>query len=153
MYNPIISQTSELPIDNEEENYPTETKTMDDDDIRIWPEGKHTTSKGTISRIIDMQMKGILTNRNNIVVDEEERQTTTTSSELLYLHHRYGHIGFPKLIEMAKQGVINKNFTSCPIPTCSACLFAKATKRRWRDKPRDIYCRRDNNELFGDLML
>ena len=139
MYNPIISQTSELPIDNEEENYPTETKTMDDDDIRIWPEEKHTTSKGTISRIIDMQMKGILTNRNNIVVDEEERQTTTTSSELLPLHYRYGHISFPTLIEMAKQGVINKKFTSCPIPTCSACLFAKATKRRWRDKPRDDY--------------
>ena len=84
-------------------------------------------------------MKGISTDQKNNVVDEEERRTTTTSAELVSLHHRYGHIGFPKLIEMIEQGVINKKFTSCHIPICSACLFTKATKRRWRDKPRDDY--------------
>ena len=59
-----------------------------------------------------------------------------TSAELLDLHQRYGHIGFSRLREMAKQGVISKKFEKCHIPTCSACLYAKATKRKWRDKSR-----------------
>jgi len=41
-----------------------------------------------------------------------------------------------KLQEMAKQGIIPRRFAKCDIPTCSACLFARATKRPWRNKTR-----------------
>jgi hypothetical protein len=41
-----------------------------------------------------------------------------------------------KLQEMAKQGIIPRRLAKCRIPTCSACLYSKATKRPWRGKPR-----------------
>jgi len=66
--------------------------------------------------------------------DEEDRQPTNQAAELLRFHHRYNHIPFPKLQEMAKQGIIPKRLAKCPIPACSACMFAKATKKKWRDK-------------------
>ena len=67
------------------------------------------------------------------------KERENISAELLELHQRYGHISFKRLIEMARQGIIGKKFMSCPIPTCSACLYAKATKRKWRDKKRKEY--------------
>ena len=72
----------------------------------------------------------------NIIPDEESRQPLSDMSQLLTLHHQYGHIPMRKLQEMAKQGIISKRLASCNIPTCSACLFAKATKRPWRGKTR-----------------
>ena len=39
-----------------------------------------------------------------------------------------------KLQEMARQGKISKKLAKCRIPTCSACLYSKATKRPWRGK-------------------
>jgi hypothetical protein len=50
------------------------------------------------------------------------------------LHHQYGHISMRKLQEMAKQGILPKRLATCRIPTCSACLYSKATRRPWRGK-------------------
>ena len=61
------------------------------------------------------------------------------SAELLEIHQRYGHISFRRMVKMAKEGTINKKYTTCPIPTCSACLFAKAGRQQWRDKKRNNY--------------
>ena len=70
----------------------------------------------------------------NVVDDEEDCQPTNIAAELLRYHQRYNHLSFAKLQEMAKQGEIPKQMAKCPIPACSACMFAKATKKRWRDK-------------------
>ena len=37
---------------------------------------------------------------------------------------------------MAKQGIIPRRLSKCRVPTCSACLYAKATKRPWQSKPK-----------------
>jgi hypothetical protein len=76
----------------------------------------------------------------NIIPDEESRQPISDMSQLLTFHHQYGHIPMRKLQEMAKQGILPRRLANCNIPTCSACLFAKATKRPWRGKTR-----RDND--------
>ena len=55
--------------------------------------------------------------------------------EMLKLHHRLGHIPFAKMKLMAKQGLIPKDFATCEVPVCSACLYAKQTRRPWRQKP------------------
>ena len=73
------------------------------------------------------------TSITNIITDEEDRQPSDLA-ELLMLHHQYGHISMRKLQEMAKQGVIPKRLAKCRVPTCSACLYSKATKRPWRGK-------------------
>ena len=49
-------------------------------------------------------------------------------------HYRFQHISFSKLQEMARQGILPRRLAQCKIPTCSACLYGKATKRAWRSK-------------------
>ena len=70
----------------------------------------------------------------SIVVDEEDRQESTPEAELLMVHHRFQHISFSKLQEMARQGILPQRLAQCKIPSCSACLYGKATKRAWRSK-------------------
>ena len=39
-----------------------------------------------------------------------------------------------QLQEMAKHNIIPKRLSKCPLPVCSACLYAKATKKPWQGK-------------------
>ena len=68
----------------------------------------------------------------SILVDEEDRQASTPEAELLIAHYRFQHISFSKLQEMARQGILPRKLAHCKIPSCSACLYGKATKRAWR---------------------
>ena len=70
----------------------------------------------------------------SVVVDEEDHQESTPEAELLMAHHRFQHISFSKLQEMAHQGILPRRLAQCKIPSCSACLYGKATKRAWRSK-------------------
>ena len=70
----------------------------------------------------------------NVIIDEEDRQPKSDMAEMLMLHHQYGHISMRKIQEMAKQGILPKRLSKCRVPTCSACLYSKATRRPWRGK-------------------
>ena len=70
----------------------------------------------------------------SVIMDKEDRQKSTREAELLMAHHRFQHISFSKLQEMARQGILPKKLAYCKIPSCSACLYRKATKRAWRSK-------------------
>ena len=70
----------------------------------------------------------------SVVVDEEDRQESTPEVELLMAHHRFQHISFSKLQEMACQGILPRQLAQCKIPTGSACLYGKALKRAWQSK-------------------
>ena len=65
--------------------------------------------------------------------------TPTTMSiparEMLHLHYRLGHMPISKMRVLAEQGVLPKAFTKCETPLCTACLYAKQTRRPWRQKP------------------
>ncbi len=56
--------------------------------------------------------------------------------KMLSHHNHLHHMPFPKLIVMARQGVIPKPLASlkgrCPL--CVACLFGQAHKRPWQSK-------------------
>ena len=65
--------------------------------------------------------------------DEDDRQPSDLA-ELLMAHRQYRHISMKKIEEMARQGILPKRLAKCRIPTCSACLYSKATKRPWRGK-------------------
>jgi hypothetical protein len=69
-----------------------------------------------------------------IIEEEEDKQPTTDAAELLRIHQRFGHISMAKLRNMAQQNIIPRRLAKCSIPVCTACQFAKATRRRWRDK-------------------
>ena len=70
----------------------------------------------------------------SVVVDEEDRQESTPEVELLMAHHWFQHISFSKLQEMAHQGILLRRLAQCKIPSCSVCLYGKATKRAWQSK-------------------
>ena len=70
----------------------------------------------------------------SVFVDEEDRQESTPEVELLMAHHRFQHISFSKLQEMARQGILPRRLAQCKIPSCSACLYGNAMKRAWRSK-------------------
>lgn len=74
--------------------------------------------------------------------DEEDKLPSAdndiknVAAELLRVHHQFNHISFGKLQSMAKCGILPKRLSKCPIPICSACMYGKATRRPWRDKPK-----------------
>ena len=92
-----------------------------------WPKAK---DKG---ENFDFDMK-LEDSRENII-ERIGQENSTIESEFLQIHQRYGHISFKRLIEMSRQGIINKRYAKCRIPVCSTCMFAKASRKRWRDKP------------------
>ena len=100
-----------------------------------WPKNKERPHE--IDFDIDGKSEGAAQIKE--VKDRDTERTQNTTAELLEMHQRYGHIGFGRLREMAKQGIISSRFATCPIPACSACMFAKAKRKRWRDRPRNSY--------------
>ena len=76
-----------------------------------------------------------------IVEDDEDlpKQYTTDEALLLHYHHKFGHVSFNRLKQMAKTGVIPKRLAKVQTPVCAACLCAKATKRQWRTKCQTAY--------------
>ena len=71
-----------------------------------------------------------------VIPDEEDQYTIgDTSAEYLMWHHRLGHPPKGAIRELAKAGILPKRLATCSIPHCTSCLYGKATKRRWRNKP------------------
>ena len=70
------------------------------------------------------------------VETDEEHKVENLAAELLRVHHQFNHIGFAKLQTMAKSGILPRRLADCAIPACTACLYGKATRRQWRDKPK-----------------
>jgi hypothetical protein len=81
-----------------------------------------------------------------VIVDEEDRMPDNAAAELLRLHHNFGHVSFRKLQRMAHKGILPKRLKACKIPACSACMFAKATRRQWRTKTS-----KNNDEDFEEI--
>ena len=87
-------------------------------ELHLSPEQKGITTKN-LPAIIEED-------DTSIIIGEEDRQKSTLEAEL--------HISFSKLQEMARQGLLPRRLAHCKIPSCSACLYGKATKRAWQSK-------------------
>ena len=121
--NPLID-TDEY--NDEEGKYPLEKPTQHQD---IWGTSLHSTVK----RDFDI-------NGPELGIPQQQKKSKTKvmsndSAELLKLHYKMGHIPFPKLKQMAQQGKIPKQLAKCDTPLCSACLYARQTRKPWRQKP------------------
>jgi hypothetical protein len=122
----IHAQESVVTDDEDEEEVPSEDETNDDefpqaDEPRLFNlDGPETDEERDAAP--------------KVVPDEEDRISETPSSELLRAHYDFGHIPFVKLQAMAKQGILPPRLSKCNIPVCSACQYAKATKKQWRSK-------------------
>ena len=124
------------------------------------PDQSAQNEPATSPRTVDMDNAPPATPTVNgipVVEDDShlERETPSLSSDedlLLHYHHRFGHILFQRLKAMAEIGIIPKRLAKCRTPVCSACLYAKATKRPWRSKSRKGY---DNSRHLdpGEVVL
>ena len=117
----------------------------------------HTASTAPMqeARTTDFDLDGKTTDggpKPVVIDEEEEKQATTAAQELLRYHHRFGHISFAKLQNMAKQNIIPRRLANCKAPTCSACMFAKATRRQWRHKRRHHWTEKKQATKPGEVV-
>jgi hypothetical protein len=72
-----------------------------------------------------------------IIEDEEDTVVSDNpAAEFLRWHHKLIHMSAAKMLAMARQGLLPKKLEKCPVPTCTSCLYGRATRRPWRTKPR-----------------
>ena len=74
-----------------------------------------------------------------IIADEPDQIPDNPTAQLLRLHYSFGHSPFSKLQQMARRGILPKGLAKCNVPICSACQYAKATKRKWRPRTAKSY--------------
>ena len=131
---PITALEAGMVSDDEDDDDLNHTPPMEDTATLPHTDwGSSTTPKQTS---FDLDGPSIpRTNQPTIITDEEDRQPDTDTGQLLQYHQRFGHISFGKLQIMAKIGILPRNLSKCNIPVCTACQYAKATKRPWRTKP------------------
>jgi hypothetical protein len=69
---------------------------------------------------------------------EEDKEfqlaAANNQAELMRWHYRLGHLSFPKLKVLAKNGKIPCCLAKVPPPKCAGCLFGAMTKIPWRGK-------------------
>eukprot|EP00980_Cylindrotheca_fusiformis_P027090 scaffold18764_cov144-Cylindrotheca_fusiformis.AAC.1 len=53
---------------------------------------------------------------------------------------------------MAKQNIIPRHLANCHTPACTACMFAKATRRQWRNKRRKHWSETHAAESPGEVV-
>ena len=125
-------------ISNDEESDQDEDQLTDmdtDDEMRFSQESEHMEKDPEPRSFnLDGPTTTDVAQRPTIITDEEDRITETPTAELLRYHYDMGHNSFAKLQQMAKQRVLPHHLSSCAIPVCSACQYAKATRRPWRAK-------------------
>ena len=119
-----LSKATPLPLPPEDNEL--ELQDVNPHELHLSPEPKGVT-RSKSSAVID-------DDDTSVVVHEEDHQESTPNAEVLMAHHQFQHISFSKLQEMARQGILPKRLAQCKIPTCSAFLYGKATKRAWRSK-------------------
>ena len=68
------------------------------------------------------------------ILEDEETNFRDDQQQLLHWHHRLGHMPFTRLKEAAEVGIIPRRLRNVPSPRCTACMYAKATKKPWRTR-------------------
>ena len=102
------------------------------------PESPHTVDMDATPPATKTH-NGIPIVEDDALIERELRTLPNDEALLLHYHHKFGHISFKRLQDMARIGIIPKRLAKCRVPVCSACLYAKASKRPWRSKPRSDY--------------
>ena len=129
--NPITMEPNEVTDDQQslDEEHPDE-----EDWDSGWTEGDQEEPRDIDFSLMPDDKATSETQSTPTVDTDEEHKVHNHAAELLRIHHQFNHIGFAKLQQMAKCGIIPKRYSTCQVPICSACMYGKATKRPWRHK-------------------
>jgi hypothetical protein len=63
------------------------------------------------------------------------QDTHTPAAELLKWHHKLNHMSLRRMVQLSRIGILPRKLAKSPLPVCPSCMFGKATRRPWRDKP------------------
>ncbi|KAI2514132.1 hypothetical protein MHU86_25 [Fragilaria crotonensis] len=129
---PIISMVTHLIPDDE-----------DCDEQVYLPEATDTSTQGvdwnqTPNTPVSFDLDAKNHPDSPAIVEDEEDATfqEKPAAEFLRWHHKLNHMSGAKMQSMAKSGLLPKKLATCQIPTCTSCLYGKATRRPWRTKPK-----------------
>lgn len=131
------------PIINMETHLIPDDANEDIDEQVHQPEAPDTSNQGvdwTQSPNTPVSFDLDATNRTDLpVIIEDEEDTAVQENpvaEFLRWHHKLNHMSAAKMQSMAKRGLLPKKLAKCQVPTCTSCLYGKATRRPWRTKPK-----------------
>ena len=132
---PLVIDDTAVVSDDEEDSVNSDTD-HPDDWIADWTSDSEGETSAEQPREIDFTVAPEDGATSQVVEQDEEDHLENVAAQLLRIHHNSNHLGFGKLRALAKCGVLPKKFATCAVPVCSACMFGKATRRPWRDKPK-----------------
>jgi hypothetical protein len=131
---PIISMVTHLIPDDENEDFEGQAPQPEAPDAPQQGVDWSQPPKTPVSFDLDATDR---TDLPDIVEDEEDTAIhENPAAEFLRWHHKLNHMSAAKMQSMAKRGLLPKKLAKCQIPTCTSCLYGKATRRPWRTKPK-----------------
>ena len=125
----ISSDHDEQPILCQEATSIIEDEEDDDDDYRHYETANSLNEELAKHDTFDVVQESEIATQL-----EMQQKLENRSAELLPFHCKYGHIPFQRLRSMAAQGLIPKYLVKTPPPACIACLYGRATKKKWRQR-------------------
>jgi hypothetical protein len=109
----------------------------DDDGSDNESEGSSATVKSSETEGEDEQLEPVKFEAHPDVqgVSVKNNEPLSDNKQELYrLHVRAGHLLFPKIPAMARQGEVPSRLQHCKSRMCAACQYGKATRKPWRTK-------------------
>ncbi len=111
---------------------------IDHDDKMIKTSNKSSSDEGGAEEESNTSTRmNALTFDPTLPLEEDEESYLTATNDqakLMRWHYRLGHLSFPKLKLLAKNGEIPHRLAKIPPPKCTGCLFGAMTKLPWRGK-------------------
>jgi hypothetical protein len=110
---------------------------VSDDDDSDEEDGVTTASEGGP---LPLGPRPVAFGTGGVPATDVPQDTTDIEDELsprqLYLHwhHRLGHIGPRRLLNMVRRRLLPAKIAQARPPKCAACMIGKATRRPWRTK-------------------
>jgi hypothetical protein len=111
---------------------------IDHDDEMIKTSNKSSPAEGGAEEESDISTcMNALTFNPTLPLEEDEEfylPAADDQAKLMQWHYCLGHLSFPKLKLLAKNGEIPCRLAKIPPPKCAGCLFSTMTKLLWRSK-------------------
>ncbi len=111
---------------------------IDHDDEMIKTSNKSSPAEGGAEEESDTSTRmNALTFDPTLPLEEDEEfylAATNNQTKLMRWHYCLGHLSFPKLKLLAKNGEIPCRLAKIPPPKCDGCLFGAMTKLPWCGK-------------------
>ena len=131
---PIITMVTHLIPDDENEDFEGQAPQPEAPDAQL--QGVNWSQPPNTPVSFDLDA----TDRTDLPVIVEDEEDTAVhenpAAEFLRWHHKLNHMSAAKMQSMAKRGLLPKKLAKCQVPTCTSCLYGKATRRPWRTKPK-----------------